>query len=322
MSRGIPTSGAAFPSSEAAVPADAATLPTSSAAIPEPAEGGGGAAADDFVSKCKESSDLFGLWTCRDVGANDGVETGDLVMKDASDNGQPSLECVLASTGNWLIKEDGPAPGTLASLSKYIRVDYQGATNYAAAASAFSSAPVSAGEEFSAFAFYYTPQVSTSVGSEGVAFAGSIGSVANSDRAKCLLLWYHYANWPFTKYGRFGYLADDGAKVYKAYGTTGIASNWNFWAVRGHNTSGGTIQDITVYNQRLGVDWGTNQVTFTFNWNAYGTYSILKDGLRISGDGTGTPSGDYRWGPIGIFSGDIGVGASGVSLRTIFESIS
>ena len=57
-------------------------------------------------------------------------------------------------------------------------------------------------------------------------------------------------------------------------------------------------------NSSIGSDWRGG---LSFGHETWGAATAAIDG--------------WRWGPIGMFKGDIGIGTEGTTLRTIFEAI-
>jgi len=314
----IPSSGAAIPASAADVPTSAATMPTSGASIP--GTGAGGGAADAFVTKCMDSGKLFGLWSARDITAGS-VSDGGTVMEDLSGNSRPALVAVMGSAGNWKITEDSDAPDpAIDSLKRYIEIDggNQGTTDYAAMASAFGAVPVTASKPFSGFVVYYAPSI-TSTKAEILSLTGTAATPAGT--ADALSLWNQ--NIWYGPNAAFGY-TDTTTGLTAAQTTNDDRSGtWWFMAFRAEDTDDDDdVDDITVYIQDLGSAWATDQTTLTLsNTGLFATKCVTETGIRIAYASGAGLAADYRYAAIALFTDDIGIGASGSTLRTIFEEI-
>ena len=291
-----------------------------------------GSSDDDFVAKCKQSDNLYALWSCRDHDVSDALNDGEAGMSDISGNDRPNIIVELASSGNWQLENSAPptaSADSFPSLAKYLSCDAHetDTNNYAALASALGAAPVSAGDVYSGFVIFYASAITNKQKLEIASFTGTAATPAGSGQDNALAL-YNFRYWLGNR-TEVGYTDTAAGLTGRAHTTDDRSGQWWFYGFRAHAVEGESntadVDRITAYVQEIDTsggsnDWGTKQSSFYNSWNAYQTYSILKTGLRLGYASTETQA-TARWAAIGLFTGDIGVGDSGVTLKTIYESI-
>jgi hypothetical protein len=290
------------------------------AAAPEPS------GADDFVAKCQDSSDLYALWTCQDQATGD-LDDADTAMTDQTGGSVPDISVHLASAGNWQIEDSSPPDASLDSLSKYVSTDAGdlGTSNFASVDSAIS--PIaSETDSSSGFTVLYMPSeyiTSANRGKLEIACYDGSGSTPTAV-AGAFFIGAKGDNFPSSfAYLHGGRMASDTGFSVGSSGNSGTDSwrsgAWCFfgWRLVSDGAGGFTAY---CYVQQLGSAWGTDQTSWSQGQTAFST---LKDGLRFGYNSSSEPgSAGTAWAAHGLFSDDIGVGASGTTLRTIFETIS
>ena len=269
-------------------------------AHPEGVAGHGEEESDDFLAACLDRDELYGLWTCKEAEVG-GLDSGDVIMSDFSENDRPDIKVILDGSDNWQIGEDSGPGGDSPSLTKYVSNDAteMGTANFAALDSAIT--PIDNEIDLSSgFVIYFMPS-HWGNDHEVVAYTGIDTAPAGS--AKTLMLGSYQTYMHATR-------AESGTspQLIASHGSSGadtgpgLCGHWVFWAWR-QTRLGGDEHKHYSYIQEIGADWGTDQNAWNIN---QGSFASLQGGLRFGYGSSGTVPADCRWAAFAIFTGDVG----------------
>jgi hypothetical protein len=303
MARTIPTRAGTLPATSAAIPTSGAAMPTSSSTIPAQEAGGGG--GDAFASQVDGTTGVEAWWSPYGAAAANLANT-DVAMRSVGAAANPDMLATLASTGNFRVVADDI--GTTASLksclesiqadgSNFIGIDAGGTQS-----SGLASYLTTQTGAFSGFCFFKNAGANWSSANYGsiIQFYGDSSTTSTSNSYNAIGFYKGTTSLGKARISAPNSLDLTGASIM-------AVNTWYFIAWR--QTSG---DSFTMYVVAVGDVWGNVQTTS-------GSSAHAKDGLNLGMAMGGTPGAfdGWRWGPFGLFTGDVGESA----LQDIFEAI-
>ena len=264
-----------------------------------PKAGGAVEESDDFLDACLDIDELYGLWTCKEAEVG-GLDSGDVIMSDISENDRPDIKVILASSGNWQVADDSGPGGDSPSLTKYVSNDAtdMGTTNFGALDSAIT--PIDAETDLSSgFVIYFMPS-HWGNDHEVVAYTGIDTAPAGSAKTLMLGSYQTYMHAGRAEGGTSPQLVGTHGKSDADTGDA-LCGQWMFWAWW-NEREGGDEHHHYSWLQEIGSKWGTDQTA----WNQpQGSFASLQGGLRFGYGSSGTIPADCRWAAFAIFSTNI-----------------
>ena len=296
-----------------------------------PPKAGGAAAAGDAFQQVVEGSTAGGTslacwWSPNGADAGN-LSTGDVAMAVMNDGvTNPAIKARVKDAGDWKIVADNI--GTVTSLTSAVEANEQrrvespyedsfcGIDNSVSLDSDLDE--ILGGDDTvlsSGFVFFKPAVNASSIYQDILIFRGTdaSGQTSNFANNTFSIRYIQSSSKPAVSFGLVGSFSN-----ITILQDTFTADRWWYMAWR-QTDRDGTDSDFSMYFIPLdgSTAWG-GAVTDTAAFSvAYGT------GLTF-GHESSHNADDYdgwRWGPIGLFKGDIGVGTEGTTLRTIFEAI-
>lgn len=289
------------------------------------------AAAGDAFQEVVEGSTAGGTslacwWSPNGLAAAN-LSTGDVAMKRMNEGKtNPDINARVKDAGDWKIVADNI--GTVTSLTSAVeaneqrRVESPYEDSFCGIDDAVSlDADLDAvlggddGILSSGFVFFKPAVNASSIYQDILIFRGTdaSGQTSNFANNTFSIRYIQSSSKPAVSFGLVGSFSN-----ITILQDTFTADTWWYMAWR-QTDRDGTNSDFSMYFVPLdGSTVWSGAVTDTADFSiAYGT------GLTF-GHESSHNADDYdgwRWGPIGLFKGDIGVGTEGTTLRTIFEAI-
>jgi hypothetical protein len=277
-----------------------------------PAQGTG----DAFKDIVESSEDIVAWWSPNGAEAGNIADDGAAMSSMYETN--PGMGCKVSSAGNWQIVADNPggtAEDVPASLQSAVAAAAQSKTDFCAlfpspsfssalATALDSSSPPTAGSGFLLFKMEDTSPDFSYL--DILQFSGLTDTGTGADNSSTRFI----GTWASD----VAYIGGIKQNV-GSMGTALVHSIWYYLAWTFNGTA------ITLYQVKAdGTQAWDNVVSMSTTSNE--TY-IPRDGLSFGRNSShGAESNDsVRWGPLGLYSGEIGVGTEGTTLRTIFEGI-
>jgi hypothetical protein len=277
-----------------------------------PAAGG---ESDPFASTINASPDLIEWWSPNGA-ATANIVDGAIAMKHLSGNSNPDILCNVVAAGDWQHVADNI--GSTLSLTTAVEANEQRrvAAPFSSNFCGIDSAVVLSDENFqSGFAFFKTTQASWANANyqDIVIYNGDSASTATNlpNNSLALRTWSTAQPW-------LGWIGTPGNWL--SLGSVISFDEWYYIAWRHPSENDPPTGDFTLYAIKVGDDWDADLLSATGAETGINASRGITFGHESSHNADNTDG--WRWGPIGVFNADIGVGtATGTSLRTIFEAI-
>jgi len=295
-----------------------------------PPKAGGAVAGDAFQSVVEGSTaggTSLACWWSPNGEAAGNLTTGDVAMVVMNSIANPAIKVRVKDATDWKIVADNI--GSETSLTSAIEANEQrrvespyednfcGIDNSVSLDSDLDE--VLGGDDgvlSSGFVFFKPAVNASSIYQDILVFEGTDASGQTShfsSNTNFAIRYVQSSSKPAITFGHIG--AFDKIVILEDTFTSDL-----WWYIAWRQTDrDGTNSDFSIYAVKVdGSDDWSDAVTDTADFSVgYGTgLTFGHESSHNADDQDG-----WRWGPIGLFKGDIGIGTSGTTLRTIFEAI-
>jgi len=322
----VPSSGAEIPASAAEVPTNSAAMPTSGASIP--ATGGGGGGGDSFQQRVEGTPPVgtsLACWWSPNGAAAANLSTGDVALEVMNrETVNPSFKALVESAGDWEIVADNI--GTQTSLTSAVEANKQRrastdvSLNFcgideAVAISADLEDCIDGSVSTTSGFVFFKPAANVQY-QDIIVFEGNNAGEQSSNYSATTNLAIRFIQSGGNPAMMIGHIGTFNKVMVMETGFS--ADTWWYLAwrqtARTGSSSSFSIYAVKADGSEAWSDVVSDTTTFSVGYGDGLTFG--HESSHAADDQTG-----WRWGPIGFFLGDIGVGTSGTSLRTIFETI-